>query len=585
MSRLNNLPGGSPVSTIQRVLLWVGPIILVALVITSVGLHLLFGEVSRPGESTAEFIPAGVPSYASLNLRPGVSQLYQARDFFTLLNTEDFKDRQDELLEDLEDDSGIHFLDDVTSWLGRDVSVALLNCDLEEPEWVVLVQIRDREAATVFARDLVEYLEGELDTEFSHDNSEGTDLWTSTDEPLALAVADDYLLMGDGGNTLTETVGNLASPPSPPLSEDESFVSARAAVPDQRVFFAFVQPEVFFEEFFEEFKDVWVVPYMKFAGVAYGDASEVTRQIGDASPEYVAASVAFVKDGVRLDIVSDASSDLPLPANPNGLRSAEVLPADTLMLLSAVGIPEAWDESRSIFRDTEPDLDESLEEFLLAYEDDVGIDLERDVVESLSAEVVLALLQGEIPPDTGFGGVSGAIEALDVADLSEPLAVRMTLDSLVELLEEAGFDVQRDSLGEYKLVTTDLGGFADMVRAADMVGDLRLGNVVTDDREVMGSNVEDVRRSYAASIGESDSLSSSAKFSRLTTMAPDPLRFLFYLDIAGTLSVFEAALDDNEMAEYRDTFQPFLRPLNTSMMAVSADEEISRLTAVLTLRK
>ncbi|MCH8146287.1 MAG: hypothetical protein IIA55_16385, partial [Gemmatimonadetes bacterium] len=75
--------------------------------VVAVVLFLLFREVSRPGEETAKFLPADTQVYLSINLRPGVGQIMDARGFIAIVQTDDFLDRRDDLLDDFEDETGI----------------------------------------------------------------------------------------------------------------------------------------------------------------------------------------------------------------------------------------------------------------------------------------------------------------------------------------------------------------------------------------------------------------------------------------------------------------------------------------------
>ena len=222
-----------------KVMLRVGAALLV--VVVAVAVFLFLREVSRPGEATARFIPDSAAVYVSINLRPGMSQLRLARGVMDRLQTDDFIRLRDDWLDELEDYTGVHLLDDVTPWIGADVSLALLNADPDEPEWVLMAQIGDRAAAADFMDDLVRFLEDELQTELDSYDRRGVTLWVADDDGLALGLTDEYLFIADSEHTIEDMVDNMESPPSRPLAESRAFIEARESLPAERVMFTFMQ--------------------------------------------------------------------------------------------------------------------------------------------------------------------------------------------------------------------------------------------------------------------------------------------------------------------------------------------------------
>ena len=122
-------------------------------------------------------------------------------------------------MDEVEDDTGIHFLDDTGDWLGTDLTFVLLDLDYDDwgdpiPEWVGLIQVADRDLASDFLDDLLDYLEDELYTEFDSDDYRDADIFVASDEPIAFGLNDDYMVIGDSEDTVTDTLRNLEEPPS-----------------------------------------------------------------------------------------------------------------------------------------------------------------------------------------------------------------------------------------------------------------------------------------------------------------------------------------------------------------------------------
>ena len=541
-----------------------GALLIVAAVVVVVVVLLLLRGMSRPGEATARYLPANTQVYISVNLRPGPEQMGLARNVIDRLQTDDFLDRRDDLLDDAEDETGIHFLDDVTSWIGTDVSLALLDGGADRLEWVLLAQVNDRESAVDFIDDLADYLEGELNTEFVADRRRGVDLWV-TDEDLAVALTGEYMLMADSEDTIDEMLDNLESPPARPLGDSPEFLEARESLPAERVMFMFVQAEDVLETLVDA------------VGLYEEEEEEVLRQAQRNTPEYVAASASFVDNGIRFELVGETPSRAFTLDGVNRLNSAEALPMDTLVLFSAVGVDQAWEELRDSIENLDPDSQNDFEGFLEDVEDELGVDLERDVIDALTGEVAFALLPSDLGGFLGGSPASGVVEGLLLAGVRDARSIMNALDTFADALEDEGFDIDRDSLGEYEVVTT---------RVDDILGgDYEPGYVVTEEWAVVGSNFDGLEAFYEAVSGETDTLGSKAEFRELIEAVPEPLHYLLYADIAGVLETVEDALDDDTAKEYRREVKPLVDQLSAFMLAVSVTDAEIRLSATLTLHE
>ena len=546
-----------------------GYLAVVAVIVVVVVLLLLLRELSRPGEATAEYIPSDALVYSSINLRPGVGQINNARSVGDLLRSDDFMDEEDDLLDDVEDETGIHPLDDVTSWLGTDVTFALLDLDEDEDliEWTLMVQISDRDEANDFVEKLREYLEDDLYTEFDEDDIGAADVWIADDEDVAIALTDEYLLIADSEDTIEDMLDNLDSPPTRSLAEDEQFIAAREALPEGRVMFVYAQVEDYLEEF-QDIVDPW------------GDADSVWNWAESNTPEYVAASLSFIDKGVRFDVVSEAASRSLSLDSESDLRSAEVVPENTLFLASYAGVTDAWEEFRDTLEDSDPWAAEDFDEFLDDLEDETGIDLERDVIESLTGEVSLAIMPSDISISADAGELEGVIEALFLASLDDPRGIENALESLTDWIEDEGYDTDRDAVGNYYAITLNLGQFDE-----NLIEDYEVGYVITDDWLALGSSIESLEAFHDADGDGTGSLSSAVKYSNLAKLAPIPLHLLIYADIAGIVEVVVDGLDEDALEDYEDDVRPYVENLNAFMLASSLTDERWHFTAALTLQE
>ena len=546
-----------------------GYLVVVVVIVVVILLLLLLQQISRPGEATAEYIPSDALVYSSINLRPGAGQINNARLVGDLLRSDDFMDEEDDLLDDVEDETGIHPLDDVTSWLGTDVTFAILDLDEDEDlvEWTLMVQISDRDEAHDFVEKLREYLEDDLYTEFDEDEIGAADVWIADDEDLAIGLTDEYLLLADSEDTIEDMLDNIDSPPTRSLAEDEQFIAAREALPEGRVMFVYAQVENYLEEI-QDIVDPW------------GDADSVWNWAESNTPEYVAASLSFIDKGVRFDVVSEAASRSLSLDSESDLRSAEAVPEDTLFLASYTGVTDAWEEFRDTLEDSDPWAAEDFDEFLDDLEDDTGVDLERDVIESLTGEVSLAIMPSDISISADAGELEGVIEALFLASLDDPRGIENALESLTDWIEDEGYDTDRNAVGNYYAITLNLDQFDE-----NLIEDYEVGYVITDDWLALGSSIESLEAFHDAGGDGTGSLSSAVKYSNLSKLAPIPLHLLIYADIAGIVEVVVDGLDEDALEDYEDDVRPYVENLNAFMLASSLTDERWHFTAALTLQE
>ena len=543
-------------------------------VVIIVVLLLLLREISRPGEATAEFIPSSALVYSSVNLRPGLGQIDKAVEVGDLLRTRDFLDEEDDLLDEVEEETGIHPLDDVTPWLGTDATFAILDVDADEDkiEWVAMIQVREHDGVLDFVYRLLDYLEEELWTEFDEDDIGEAYAWIADDEDVVIGLTADYLLLADSEDTLEDILDNMESPPTRSLAGDEQFIAAREALPEGRVMFTYVQLEGHMDEL-EDFVDPW------------GDVETAWNWAAGNTPEYMAASLSFIDKGVRLDLVSEpASSSLSIDSVSEQL-SADVVPDDTLFLLSYAGVTDLWDEMRDALEESDPWADEDLDELLEDLGEETGVDLERDIIESLTGEVSLAVMPGNVRIsaenlDSDDVELDGVLNVLLLANLEDHRDVEDALESFTDWIEDAGYDTDSDSIGEYDAVTVNLDQFDE-----EVIEGYEAGYVITGSWLALGSSEGSLESFHDAAENETDSLGSADRFTDLLGMAPAPLHLLMYADVAGIVEMVVDGLDDDSLEEYEENVQPFMENLNVFLVAGSMTNERWRFTAALTLKE
>ncbi len=591
---------------------------LLALVVVGAGAATAYVLVvlNNPSEATAQYIPASATAYFSVNLRPGLRQTMNAGDFFSRIDSDELEDWREERLEEIEDETGIHPTEDVADWLGTDISAAILNDDIDDLEWVVMFQVSDREGAEDFAEDLVDYITEDSWTEFEEDSSDGLDLWIAEDDSVAIAVSDAYLLIGDGEDTVEDIAENVEESLRRSLLDNDAFVAAQEAAPSPRMAFGYLDIEALWPEQ-TDLLDLGVT------------SEQLRDELEGNWPVYVSMSASFQSNGMRMDF-SYFLEEESIEWDGSPVLAQQVLPADSLVAMSTTGVLEAWEDWWEIIEETDPYAADDLHQLLLDFEEEAGIDVEDDVLDTLSGEMAAALLPSDFDFSSEDAALASPVHALFLAGLDDPETLEDTLDDLLAALEENfDYDPEKVDIGEFEAVTVPLGetdessseftpGITGMDEATSQVyppgsfevtpdGRLFVDGVevmpsvdsgsaqaddpleaytpsyaVMDEWAVLGSTLESLELFHDALTGGTDSLDDNAEFRRVMDAAPSPAHYFFYVNVAALVEAIDDALTGEDRRTFRNDVRPYIENLGAFLVTSSVTPREVRVSAILT---
>ena len=529
-------------------------------------------SLSHPPEETAKFLPEDTALYVSVNLRPGADQLMKARDVLALFQENPkFQEKLDEVYEDIEEETGIDVEQDLLPWLGPEIAVAIPTFEdiVDEPELVAFIGHTDAAAAETFLRKLLHSDAAPSDLEYEERVTRGHLTFVldpSDDLGIHIALADDYIVVATGAETLESTLVRLdagGSQDRPSLFDNPGFQEAREAAESPRFGIIYVDP-----------------PGIAEFGVDIVEG--LTGGLGDFDdqlPEYIVASASFVDGGMRFSSsfddggirfsssFDDPARDLDLlyvPATDNSLGSAGLAPEDTLALVSFVGVRDAWES----FRDGSADflyLGEALDEI----EAETGIDVERDVFGWMTGELAVALL---LPGGVLFG--ADEIHANVYVEFDDRAGAVSGMERIVGALEDAGLEPRAVEVAGADATVVDLG--------ENWPSSLTPGYLVLDDYVVIGTTLTSLRQAVDAGSGEVPSLRESPAFRRAMAAAGDATDFLVYGNVRRIVAEALDQMDEFELEEYRDTAEPFVKPLEAFFLGATVEEETVTVSTVIT---
>ena len=211
----------------------------------------------------------------------------------------------------------------------------------------------------------------------------------------------------------------------------------------------------------------------------------------------------------------------------------------------------------------------SFDQVLQDIYDEIGLDLERDLVRWMTGEVAFALLP------TNFAEDDPVLHALALAEFKDREATDTALENIVDNFEGQGLDVDRFRLGDIQAVTMDLEN--ELGSSGYEPGYFVLSNYV-----VSGTTHESLRRSAEAHAGEIESLSERIGYRRALGELDGQLDYLIFASIRGIVDGYLDAVGPSERSDYRDNAAPFLDPIDTIMIGGASTEELTTFALILT---
>ena len=521
---------------------------LLLLIIVIVVLSVLMGGGGSEPENTAQYVPEDAVVYFWFTLDPGDGQRDQMMDLWSRFNEMSaFEDVIDEMIDETESDSGFNIEDDVLPWVGPELSFAILDFrSSRDPESVAVLGVRDHQAAADFMEDRVDYWEEEEGADFDTDSTDDFEIWVDEDEPLALALSRNWLVIANDEDAMEDVLDLMTGEEDESLAQAETFQAARAAMTGRR----FASLYVDLEEAIDGISGIGILPGISAAGAL-------------GAPEWAAVSAQWVDRGLVVETVAPNESDSD--GEPEQLdHPAKVLPDDTLAFLATAFNPdvESWDsdledlisglETLAFYGLGDPGfMDEFfLDELLYSgggpggalddFKDKSGVDVGEDFLAYLDGQFILGVREFDFQrldePD------DYAIDAFALLSYQSEFEEDLleTMEDLADWLEDLYIDGDSEDLGaDQDAVIFDL---------EPEVGETAYspGYVLHDGFLTMGTTEDALEAIIDSQKGDQDNLEGSPEYQRATHLLPDPLQVLFFVDLQTIVAGFDP--DDLDMS-------------------------------------
>ena len=505
----------------------------------------IFGlATSAKPQHSAGFYPYDTYAYVAVDAKPtfgNIGELLKLREGFS--DAAVLADFFGDLFEGTGTDAGIE-LKDVSPWIDFRHSAGVT--DAGE---IAIIGVRNRDRAAEFVPVLIEKGLDASEADFSFSSDGGFDTWIATgdSELPSLALTDDWLVIASGERGLREVLAHMSGAAETSLLDHPRFIAASEVMVDGHFVSAY------FNAGDPGARGIDLVD--GFSGL-FGEA------------EWVAASAAWIDDGIILEVVMPAGPDygfdFPALVDPGGL-----VPLGTLALTAASFDPDL-DKWRSALSDysladdvgldredldtllgdgffgvevdaelqggEDPSLADLLDYSLLSISEILEVDLENDVLGNLSGNAVVGVLDYEFnrsgsmfgaPPDELFVLLSHHPAGGD--------ALAGTVDGFL------------DTMG-FRPRSTDVGGDEDATTFR--LRDYRPTYVLHHGYLATGLTSGAVEEAVAVQNGDLPSIDSDVNFGRAVEALPEGGNIFAYVGLRDAFARMSAASEGTDAKAY-----------------------------------
>jgi hypothetical protein len=489
----------------------------------------------------AEIVPADTSLVISLSPDPRQALHFRdAQDLETMFPmfgaVPALREAGEQAQADLAAEFDIDFRQDLLPWIGREVSLAIVDVEPggyhEVPPLVLAVATRSEARSYAFVDKVRRAMERE-GTPFANETYRDVSIIYAVPQregefAPAFASFDGLLVVGSELDTLHQAIDRAAGDAGPVLADQEAFHDVLAALPANRLGYFYLDGRILRDD----------------ADGGLATATSFLRGVG--------ASFRLVGDGLAIDYV--LSNDIDrltdeerqgMQRRSNRLHTVERLPGSSIAFFSGQDLYAAMRPALLWTEDSE-DFHEAMDD--IAYE--IGVHPIDDLLAHLSGEVTFALL----PDPAGLPGEDVPFGLLFLAEIENPDDLAYSLQTLVQFLEYEG-DISVSDQNVEGLTFTFL---------RDPWDAFNIGYTLDGDLLVIGSSLA-VLRAFAR--GQDTLMDQDLCRDVIDHLAGDASDYL-YVDAQELIRALYRTMGESQRRDFDEEARPYLGSVSAIGLAV-----------------
>ena len=514
--------------------------------------------------STLEIVPRDVGMYVAINTDPTSSQWLAVNDVLDTLNA------SDSLLEAINEALAEFHLEwerDILPLAGDEAFFALTDFDsLDDGSgWVMGFQLRDPDRAEEIFLDIAAQTEQEDGEVLREEEYEGERIYyfesqfggfdagiaSAVPGEGALAFVGDVFAIGFSQDDVKGII-DVIQGRSASAQQNERLQEVRLRQEDDFLFWGYVDMGLAWDALEEELE----VPPFGTDLSPKDLLAEAREQADRLSFALSAHRHGFVLDSFVFQ--SPESQEEAPSATVFESRYAETVPADTLFFAAGYDLFNGlYVPLRDAIAETavDPDSGETVDDLLDAFQEEIGVDFEDDMLGLLTGEFAVAFDASDFDSDLP------QFDVMALFDVTDPGRMKETMLRLGDYFEELQLLAAQPSEREGVYTWGEYGG-----------SDEAVAWTVTDESFAVGYPESAVNEFLD---GPSPSLADDSNWTRTMDLLPDDKTFVMYLSVARLLEEIRKFENiEEQLLESTDgdvTFDDLMRIRSVGMAATTAD--------------
>ena len=548
------------------------------------------------GEQTANYMPSDIDAYATVNLRPGVQQGLMFKDIMNeWWEYTGTQGTMQELMDQINSDSGIDIQNDILSWLGPEIAAGVkgLGSVDQPPEFVVFVGTTDNVASYNFFFDkfLPMAMQGATPPTEPNGVYRGIDILTLPEDSPYCAfvdeyIADSYIIVSTSEVLFYDCLDLVAGDPDPSLADASGFQAAQANLP-KPMGLGDVEEERTAMVYFN-CGAVWQQLVDRVAGTPDESLLDLYTPY---VPDFAALSASFVDKGIKLDFYSPTPAALDVsPLMPAPLNAAGIIPGDADAVFSIKDISGEWEVIKDLAGDNWADLDTLSDagddwpadpaSFMQLLDTNWGFNPDEDLFSWLTDECTLVQM-----PYQGLNLLDGPPDALLFLQVGDEAAARQKVEGIIatinqQLVREA-FPWQ--TVSPLEIQQEQIGGVpvTFVTNSPIEASGASPGYLFLDNSLVIGTSRDALSAVVVTHSHPELSLAQTPEFQWMTSRLGAENNDMAYVNGSRFMDYVLTRMDAYQRSEFSEQILPFLDPLRSAGLSISMGQDAIRGSMIL----
>lgn len=444
----------------------------------------------------------------------------------TYLSIPAVKDAYDKQLKELKEEEDTDYELDIKPWLGKEFALVIPRMDQPE-KFVAMIEYTSKARAQAY----IDKINKEPDTR--QENYQGVNI-TIVEGDLARALSGNYFIMSSDKELIKKTIDRQNGALKDNITQSPGYQKVMDNLTGGRSAFIYMKVN-------QEIKD----EMMNTSG-AFNFADQIDYQD-------LGMSVSFESSGILTNYLV-TTGKAPSFYKKRGTAKDEMKATLELLPEDCIGFFH-FSNLGDLFQEAIKGSDGNVDEVLKPIESDLGISVQRDLLDVMRGDVTMAVMPQHGP---FFGESMAPISFAMAMGIKDQKQATDTMDKMTSYLKQNSFSVNQKSANSFQVY--------------DIEGEYGSGefSVAVDKQQlVLGSSSQ----LTDLLINKHNPLGKNENYQKAFTPFSSDMEPIVYINVPKVMSMYEDTLSSRGKRDYRDNVVPWFTPIKSLSLVDSGWNE------------